>query len=149
MLKLRRAPGQRVVVLGYSDPSLLERDTSSPALTRTSKMPAPNYAVSRRWRIMAGDVRTAFLQAKSQDRVHPLLARPLPELASAFNLKPSQMLELLGSAYGLTSAPREWYMDLSATLRRLGAVVCKTDACLWKLQCSSGEVVGVLGIHVD
>ena len=28
----------RVVVLGYSDPSLLERDTSSPALTRTSKM---------------------------------------------------------------------------------------------------------------
>ena len=98
---------------------------------------------------MAGDVRTAFLQAKSQDRVHPLLARPLPELASAFNLKPGQMLELLGSAYGLTSAPREWYMDLSATLRRLGAVVCKTDACLWKLQCSSGEVVGVLGIHVD
>ena len=28
----------RIVVLGFSDPSLLERDTSSPALTRTSKM---------------------------------------------------------------------------------------------------------------
>ena len=139
----------RIVVLGFSDPSLLERETSSPALTRTSKMLLLNYAVARRWRIMAGDVRTAFLQAKSQDRVHPLYARPLPELAEAFGLTTGQMIELLGSAYGLTSAPREWYMDLSATLRSLGAEVCATDPCLWRLIAKDGSVVGVLGIHVD
>ena len=139
----------RIVVLGFSDPALLERETSSPALTRTSKMLLLNLAVARRWRIMAGDVRTAFLQAKSQDRVHPLYARPLPELAEAFGLPAGQMIELLGSAYGLTSAPREWYMDLSATLRNLGAEVCVTDPCLWRVIAEDGAVVGVLGIHVD
>ncbi|CAE7347134.1 RE1 [Symbiodinium sp. KB8] len=139
----------RIVVLGFSDPALLERETSSPALTRTSKMLLLNLAVARRWRIMAGDVRTAFLQAKSQDRVHPLYARPLPELAEAFGLPVGQMIELLGSAYGLTSAPREWYMDLSATLRNLGAEVCVTDPCLWRVIAENGDVVGVLGIHVD
>ncbi|CAE7259381.1 RE2 [Symbiodinium sp. CCMP2456] len=140
----------RIVVLGFSDPSLLERDTSSPALTRTSKMLLLNLASSRRWRIMAGDVRTAFLQAKAQDRVHPLFAKPLPELAEAFRIPQHQMLELLGSAYGLTSAPREWYVDLSTTLRKLGARVCKTDPCLWRVFSEDGStVIGVLGIHVD
>ena len=139
----------RIVVLGFSDPSLLERETSSPALTRTSKMLLLNLAVAKRWRIMAGDVRTAFLQAKSQDRVHPLYARPLPELAEAFGLSVGQMLELLGSAYGLTSAPREWYLDLSATLKKLGAEVCSTDPCLWRVIAEDGSVLGVLGIHVD
>eukprot|EP00439_Symbiodinium_sp_Y106_P084240 s635_g25.t1 len=139
----------RIVVLGFSDPSLLDRDTSSPALTRTSKMLLLNFAVAKRWRLMAADVRTAFLQAKAQDRVHPLYARPLPELSEAFGLKQGQMLELLGSAYGLTSAPREWYIDLSSTLRSLGATVCKADPCLWRFMSEAGETLGVLGIHVD
>ena len=139
----------RIVVLGFSDPSLLERETSSPALTRTSKMMLLNFAAAKRWRLMAADVRTACLQAKSQDRVHPLYARPLPELAEAFQLQPGQMLELLGSACGLTSAPREWYIDLSSTLRSLGATVCQADPGLWRFTSKSGDTIGILGIHVD
>ena len=53
----------RLVVLGFSEPSLLERDTSCPALTRTSKMLLLNLASAKRWITMAGDVRAAFLQA--------------------------------------------------------------------------------------
>ncbi|OLP81054.1 Copia protein [Symbiodinium microadriaticum] len=140
----------RMVILGYSDPSLLEQETSSPAMSRQSKMLFFNYATARRWRILAGDVKTAFLQAKAPNRQHPLHAQPLPELAKAMNLTEDQMVELLGSAYGLTSAPREWYQDLTSTLRRLKAQACLSDPCIWRLFDESGEkVIGLIGLYVD
>ena len=140
----------RMVILGYSDPSLLEQETSSPAMSRQSKMLFFNYATARRWRILAGDVKTAFLQAKAPNRQHPLHAQPLPELAEAMNLTEDQMVELLGSAYGLTSAPREWYQDLTSTLRRLKAQACLSDPCIWRLfDESDGKVIGLIGLYVD
>ena len=139
----------RIVVLGFSDPSLLERTTSSPAMTRLSKMLLLNMASARRWRILAGDVKTAFLQAKPPERLHPLYAKPLPELAEAMKLSESQMIELLGSAYGLTSAPREWFDDFASTLRKFGARQSKCDPCLWTVVDSEGMVRGLLGVHVD
>ena len=139
----------RIVVLGFSDPSLLERTTSSPAMSRLSKMLLLNLASSRRWKILAGDVKTAFLQAKPPERLHPLYAKPLPELAEAMKLSEGQMIELLGSAYGLTSAPREWFDDFSSTLRKLGAKQSKCDPCLWTIVDSEGVVRGLLGVHVD
>ena len=139
----------RIVVLGFSDPSLLERTTASPAMSRLSKMLLLNMATARRWKILAGDVKTAFLQAKPPDRLHPLYAKPLPELAEAMKLDEGQMIELLGSAYGLTSAPREWFDDFATTLRKLNAQQSKTDPCLWTVADESGTVVGLLGVHVD
>ncbi|CAE7373259.1 RE1 [Symbiodinium necroappetens] len=140
----------RMVILGYSDPSLLDQETSSPAMSRQSKMLFFNYATARRWRVLAGDVKTAFLQAKAPDRRHPLHAQPLPELAAAMNLSEEQMVELLGSAYGLTSAPREWFQDLTSTLRKLQAVPCLSDPCIWRLFDASGQkVVGLIGLYVD
>ncbi|CAE7805002.1 unnamed protein product, partial [Symbiodinium sp. CCMP2456] len=109
----------RIVILGLSDPQLLEQDTSSPSLSRLSKMLLLNAATAYKWRVLSGDVKTAFLQAKSPERLHPLYCQPLPELAKKMNLKEHQMVELLGSAYGLTSAPREWYVDLTGTIKRM------------------------------
>ena len=140
----------RMVILGYSDPSLLDQETSSPAMSRQSKMLFFNYATARRWRVLAGDVKTAFLQAKAPDRSHPLHAQPLPELAAAMNLSEEQMVELLGSAYGLTSAPREWFQDLTSTLRKLHAVACLSDPCIWRLFDASGKkVIALIGLYVD
>ena len=139
----------RIVILGFSDPSLLEQDTASPSLTRLSKMLLLNMATARRWRVLSGDVKTAFLQAKSPDRAHPLHARPLPELAEAMGLPPDRMVELLGSAYGLTSAPREWFVDLTGTIKRLRGQRCHTDPCLWRIFNEANEIVGIIGIFVD
>ena len=139
----------RIVVLGFSDPSLLERTTASPAMSRMSKMLLLNMASARRWKILAGDVKTAFLQAKPPERLHPLYAKPLPELAEAMKLSEGQMIELLGSAYGLTSAPREWFDDFASTLRKFGAKQSKCDPCLWTVVDSEGIVRGLLGVHVD
>ncbi|CAE7352648.1 RE1, partial [Symbiodinium microadriaticum] len=140
----------RMVILGFSDPSLLEQETAAPAMSRQSKMLFFNYAAAKRWRVLAGDVKTAFLQARAPDRKHPLFARPLPELAAAMGLPPEQMVELMGSAYGLTSAPREWYHDLTGTLRRLEAEPCVTDPCLWRLFSADGkQVIALVGLYVD
>ena len=62
----------RIVVLGFSDPSLLERTASSPAMSRLSKMLLLNMATARRWKILAGDVKTAFLQAKPRKTSSPV-----------------------------------------------------------------------------
>eukprot|EP00439_Symbiodinium_sp_Y106_P039379 s882_g4.t2 len=119
-------------------------------MTKQSKMLFYNYATARRWRVLAGDIKTAFLQAKNPQRAHPLFARPLQELAQAMDLAPDQMIQLMGSAYGLTSAPREWYQDLTTTLRSLGAEVCVTDPCVWRLYDGSGtRVVALIGLYVD
>ena len=140
----------RIVILGYSDPALLEQETSAPAMTKQSKMLFYNYATARRWRVLAGDIKTAFLQAKNPQRAHPLFARPLQQLAQAMDLAPDQMIQLMGSAYGLTSAPREWYQDLTTTLRSLGAEVCVTDPCVWRLYDGPGTmVVALIGLYVD
>ena len=60
-----------------------------------SKMLLLNMASARRWKILAGDV------AKPPERLRPLHAKPLPELAEAMKLSEGQLIELLGSAYGL------------------------------------------------
>ncbi|CAE7201713.1 RE1, partial [Symbiodinium sp. KB8] len=140
----------RMVILGFSDPSLLEQETSAPVMSRQSKMLFFNYAAAKQWRVLAGDVKTAFLQARAPDRKHPLFARPLPELSTAMGLLPEQMVELMGSAYGLTSAPREWFQDLTGTLRRLEAEPCVTDPCLWRLFSEDGKkVIALVGLYVD
>ncbi|CAE7207895.1 GIP [Symbiodinium sp. CCMP2592] len=140
----------RIVILGYSDPTLLEQDTTSPSLSRLSKMLLLNAATSYKWKILSGDVKTAFLQAKNPARLHALYGQPVPELAERMQLPPQRMVELLGSAYGLTSAPREWFVDLSGTLRRCGAQRCHTDPCLWRIFADDGQtLVGIIGIFVD
>ena len=139
----------RIVVLGYSAPSLLEEPTTSPTMSRLSRQLILNLSSARKWTLGSGDVRTAFLQARPEGREQRLLARPLPELAEAMGLKPHEAVELTGSAYGLAQAPREWYIDVQRTLKTLGARQCKTDPCVWCVLDEKERTVGVLGSYVD
>eukprot|EP00439_Symbiodinium_sp_Y106_P074670 s1070_g14.t1 len=89
-----------------------------------------------------------FLQARSPDRVHPLYGQLLPELAERMGIAEGQ--SCLGSAYGLTSAPREWYIDLTSAIKKYGGKKCHTDPCLWRLYSDDGNaLVGIIGIFVD
>ena len=139
----------RIVILGFSDPGLLEDQTASPTMTRLTRQLVLNQAMLRGWTVFSADVRTAFLQARPTDRGRRLLAKPLPELARALNLSDSECIELTGSAYGLSTAPREWFQDVAQTIRRLGGRQCKTDPCAWVIVNAEQEVVGYLSSHVD
>ncbi|CAE7407625.1 RE1 [Symbiodinium natans] len=139
----------RIVILGYSDPNLLEANTVSPAMSRLSRQLLLNMASVRKWDILCGDVKSAFLQAKSPQGQRCVFAAPVPELARALGLQEGQAVQLLRSCYGLVSAPREWYEDVHRTLVSLGAERLTTDSCVWRIRDASGAVVGLVSSHVD
>ena len=57
--------------------------------------------------------------------------------------------ELMKSFYGLTSAPRAWWLEITQKLSQLGWKPMSTDQCLWCRYSDDGELKGVIGIHVD
>ncbi|CAE7247758.1 RE1, partial [Symbiodinium sp. CCMP2592] len=139
----------RIVVLGYSAPNLLEEPTTSPTMSRLTRQLMLNMASAMKWPIGSGDVKTAFLQARPEERSQRLLAKPLPELAEALGLQPHEAVELTGSAYGLAQAPREWFLDIQKTLKKLGGRPSRTDPCLWRIIDANGKVCGLIGSYVD
>ncbi|CAE7230659.1 RE1 [Symbiodinium necroappetens] len=139
----------RIVILGYSDPNLLEASTVSPAMTRLSRQLLLNMASVCRWEIQCGDVKSAFLQAKSPQENRGIFATPVGELSKALGLREGQAVQLLKSCYGLVSAPREWYNDVHKTLTSLGAERLVSDSCVWRVRDESGQVVGLISSHVD
>ncbi|CAE7219859.1 RE1 [Symbiodinium sp. KB8] len=139
----------RIVILGYSDPNLLEASTVSPAMTRLSRQLLLNMASVCHWEIQCGDVKSAFLQAKSPQENRGIFATPVGELSKALGLREGQAVQLLKSCYGLVSAPREWYNDVHKTLTSLGAERLVSDSCVWRVRDQSGKVVGLISSHVD
>ena len=53
------------------------------------------------------------------------------------------------SFYGLTSAHRACWLDITQKLSQLGWKPMSTDQCLWCRYSDNGELKGVIGIHVD
>ena len=102
----------RIVILGFSDPHLLEAPTASPAMSRLSRQLFLQLCSVRKWRALKADVRAAFLQARSPQREQPIFARPVAELAERMGLSHDQAVRIVGSCYGLCTAPREWYVDV-------------------------------------
>ena len=140
----------RIVILGYSDPNLLDASTVSPAMSRLSRQLLLNMASVKKWDIVCGDVKSAFLQARSPQAERCIFAAPVAELASALHLKEGQAVQLLRSVYGLVSAPREWYEDVHKTLTSLGAERLTTDSCVWRIRDpANSQVVGLISSHVD
>ena len=140
----------RIVILGYSDPNLLDASTVSPAMSRLSRQLLLNMASVKKWDIVCGDVKSAFLQARSPQAERCIFAAPVAELASALHLKEGQAVQLLRSVYGLVSAPREWYEDVHKTLTSLGAERLTTDSCVWRIRDPvNSQVVGLISSHVD
>ena len=142
----------RIVILGFSDPHLLEVETASPAMSRLSRQLFLQMCSTRRWRAMKADVKSAFLQAESPQRDRQVYARPIAELAEAMNLTPQDAVQIVRSCYGLCSAPREWYLDVHNTLTRLGAERLVCDPCMWRVCRQDRDkkiVVGIVTSHVD
>ena len=90
-------------------------------MSRLSRQLLLNMVAVKKWELICGDVKSAFLQAKSPQEARGVFAAPVEELSAALQLRPGQCVQLLKSCYGLVSAPREWYDDVHRTLSSLGA----------------------------
>ena len=145
--KARKAKA-RLVILGYEDPNLTEIPRDSPTLQKESRSLILQYCASQKWNIKSFDVKTAFLRGSRRDN-RILGVDPPEELRRKLGLKPTEICELLKSAYGLVNAPFLWYQELRETLIQIGFSMRPLDPCLFTLQSSGGTVHGHIGIHVD
>jgi len=103
-------------------------------------------------RVHFGDVSSAFLQTSASEEHQELTIKAPPEVGYLFSDsegKPARYVRLMKSFYGLTSAPRAWWLDITQKLSQLGWKPMSTDQCLWCRYSDNGESKGVIGIHVD
>ena len=119
----------RVVCGGCSDPDLrkLNRDCSTPTcqaeyLLFCLFISAKNrrlFGGQDEWTLWGGDVKTAFLQGRQEDRDEPLYMRPprdkVTQLAGLFK---ASLFLVKGNVYGLANAPRTWGLEVHK--RRVG-----------------------------
>ena len=139
----------RLVVLGYLDPELESIPRDSPTLSRQSRMLALQMIASKQWTVRSFDVKSAFLQGKTQDD-RQLGIEPVEELRRALKLKPQEICQLTKSAYGLIDAPFLWYRELDRSLIELGFIRSPFDPCLYTLhEPNQKHPSGIIGIHVD
>ena len=134
----------RVVLIGYKHPDLARRDertgqpkllTASPTLSRLGRSMLFQAAALDHHTIECGDAKSAFLQAD--------------ELALALGVTPGTLLEVVGAVYGLTNAPRIFWLDADSKMRALGGTPHDIDRCIWIFKDRSGKVIGRVGCHVD
>lgn len=148
----------RVVLIGYKHPDLARRDartgqpqlkTSSPTLSRLGRQHLLQAAALDEHSIESADAKSAFLQADEGIGTEEIYTKGVPELSHALGISPGEAMQVTGAIYGLTNAPRIFWRDADAKMRKIGGVPHALDKCIWLFFSSSGEVCGRVGSHVD
>ena len=100
------------------------------------------------------DVSTAFLTGMALDR--EVFARAPKEGLPGVNgfppILPYGLLQILKGAYGLTDAPRLWYLRARDLLTKIGFTelkCCRAVFVLHEIHNQVKRLVGVLTLHVD
>ena len=120
--------------------------------SRTYKCTDSSTCALHTLRVHFGDASSAFLQTSASEEYQELTIKAPPEVGYLFSDsegKPARYVRLLTSFYGLTSAPRAWWLDITQKLSQLGWKPMSTDQCLWCRYSNDGDLKGVIGIHVD
>ena len=141
----------RIVLLGFTDPDLESLQTSAPTMSRRSRQLALSLATAKRWRLRKADAKSAFLQGTSNQAARQIYAMPVPELAASLAVEHGEAVQLLKAAYGLVSAPREWFLEVNrVACEECGLTQLRSDPCLWVLPGPpGGDPKGIIAGHVD
>lgn len=155
-------PKTRVVVIGCADPDLRQLSRDSPTPTRLSEMIILCIATSGangefnmdglQWTLWLSDAEKAFLQGfqDKSERNGPIFMEPprdpIQQRAKAFA---AVLYEILGNCYGLSNAPRTWYIAVDAKLRKNGFIQHSLDRCFYMHFDASGQLNCALIVHVD
>ena len=121
----------RVVVKGFTDPDLVKLRAEAPTLSKLGRHMFLQMASSSKFRLGVGDVKTAFLQGDKTETSRDVFLEPVKEIQERLNLTPKQILRLMGSAYGLGTAPRSWFLKVKNDLERIGWRQHQLDPCVF------------------
>ena len=144
----------RWVLTQKGDGSAKARLVASPTLSKLGRNMVLTVAAALGMKLKAGDVTSAFLQAKQSLEEEGLTVWAPPELAVMFGANPGdpRALRVLRAFYGLVHAPRAWFNSVTATLIQSGWRPLLGDRCIFILEETIGDkknLVGICGIHVD
>ena len=136
----------RLCVLGFQDPDLTEVHRDTPTLSAASEALIMQWVAPHKYRLISGDIKTAFLSG--DEDVRNIFISPSDDVRQVLNLDHETVLRLRKAVYGLVHAPKKWWDRLKKSLIEHGVTCCALDPCAFVLQ-MSGNILGVLGVHVD
>ena len=148
----------RIVLIGYKHPDLGKRDertgkqllpTSSPTLSRMGRNTLLQSAALDKHTLECADARSAFLQVSQKQEGQRLFTKGVPEIAAAMNVPYGTAFEIVGVIYGLTTAPREFWLDTDKKVQARGGEPHGIDKCIWIFKNKQNKVCGRVGTHVD
>ena len=147
-------PKSRMVIPGHLDPHLGQFRSDAPTSMWVCVQLAKAVCAYKHWMALTFDVTTAFLSGKEVDREVLIRAPPeglpaLPEHGEAA-VKPGELLRVVKSAYGLSEAPRLWYLRARELLLEIGfEELAMAKATFVMRSKKSQEVQAILCLHVD
>ena len=142
-------PKARLIIRGFEDPNLLHQRRDSPTLSIQNRNTLLSLAALYHWPVMAGDIKTAFLNGDVLPEHEHLFGDPPMEAREILGMKQHEILRIKKVIYGLLHAPRAWMDKLAKELDSQGWQRSRLEPCVWRLFDSSGVLVGLLGCHVD
>ena len=141
----------RHVMQGFSDPSALEVESTTPQVQRDSVVFVAQVLASMQWVPGFVDFTQAFHSGDKLER--ELYCRLPPEGIPGAHK--SQVLRLLKTCYGLTDGPHAWFQHLTRRLTQdYGYRASQFDPCLFFLQDSKNKedstpLKGIIGLATD
>ena len=140
----------RIVLLGYQHPDLGKGlKTSSPVQSHLARMTFYQLVAWKGWLLESYDATSAYLQAEGQQERQDIYTKGVEELAIAMGIPFGEALKILLAWYGLTDAPRCFWMDADKKfVNKLKAIKISCDPCSW-IFIRDGHLVGAAGTHVD
>eukprot|EP00971_Amphidinium_carterae_P327521 6458931-Amphidinium_carterae.3 len=142
----------RMVIPGHLDPALGESRSDAPTVAPEVICMMVSIAARRGWDIVTFDVTTAFLQGKPTERDiyirSPKQTLPSLDDHQLPEIPPCTLLKVLKSAYGLSEAPRLWYLRAHEALIESGFQQVEAAPCCYRWT-EGNEVIALLSLHVD
>jgi hypothetical protein len=102
------------------------------------------YALENGLELDMCDVANAFVQAELPDNEVIYMDYPPGMIGPE-----GHALRLRKALYGLKDSPHHFNKHLDSRLRRHGFVPCKADPCLYIKRNEAGDIVALIGCHVD
>eukprot|EP00971_Amphidinium_carterae_P346466 6487924-Amphidinium_carterae.1 len=142
----------RMVIPGHLDPALGEARSDAPTVSPEVICMMISIATSRNWGIITFDVTTAFLQGNPTTRKiyirSPKQSLPALEEHGLPEIPPCMLLQVLNSAYGLSEAPRLWFLRAHEQLLEIGFKQVEAAPCCYRWV-EGDSVMALLSLHVD
>ena len=132
----------RLVARGFEE--LQRVDSDSPVMDATSVKIILAYARAKNMRLVSADVKAAFLQGL------PLTERTVyVQPPKEAGLESNKIWRLRVSLYGLQDASLRFHWKVRTVFKEMGLVQSKLDPAVFYQKNKAGEVVGIIGSHVD